>query len=296
MKIAVIGRNGQLARALDRLLGADVVDYRLFSRPELDLCKPETVQAALLAYRPAAVINAAAYTAVDAAEDDRDQAFAVNRDGPAALAESCATLRASLIHVSTDYVFDGSKTGAYLETDPVAPLGNYGASKLAGERAVLHRLDSAVILRTAWVFSADGRNFVKSIIRAARDKGALRVVQDQIGCPTPAADLARACLQAARARKAKGGVYHYAGDPPVSWFGFAQEIVRQAGDLIGRKVEVSPIGTADYPTRAARPANSCLDSSAFHRDFGVAPADWRAGLREVIGRLAAAAEKEARAS
>ena len=263
--ILVIGAGGQLGREL--MLRRHGVRQPIvgFSHGELDVRDRDGVRRAITDTAPALVINAAAYTQVDKAESECQAAFAVNRDGPANLATACAEAAIPLLHVSTDYVFDGRKEGPYVESDPVAPLSVYGASKLAGEEAVRERLEQHVILRTAWVFSAHGANFIETIVRLAGERPALSVVDDQLGGPTPAGSIAEALLAVANAIRAGGaswGTYHFCGAPATSWCGFARAIVDAAGPYLGRRVVVRPIATADYPLPAKRPANSVLDNAA----------------------------------
>jgi dTDP-4-dehydrorhamnose reductase len=243
---------------------------------------------------PAAVINVAAYTAVDLAESEPALAFAVNRDGAASLAAACAGAGVPLVHVSTDYVFDGLMHGAYVEEDAPGPAGVYGASKLAGEEAVALALPSAhLVVRTSWVFSHDGSNFVRTIWRLAREREVIRVVADQRGNPTPAADLAGALVTMAQALLADPGVsglYHWVGTPPTTWHGLAEAVVdeaRRRGPVATRVVEA--ITTADYPTAAARPQNAVLDTSKAQRVFGIEPPDWRISLSRVADLLSSAA-------
>jgi dTDP-4-dehydrorhamnose reductase len=239
--------------------------------------------------RPAIVLNTAAYTAVDRAEADQEAAFAVNRDGPAILATACAERDIPLIHVSTDYVFDGAN-GPYGEDDVPSPCSVYGASKLAGEEAVRARLQRHIILRTAWLFGAAGHNFVKTMLRLAGEGRDLRVVDDQQGCPTPAAALAESMLMIAKTaiegRTIAWGTYHYAGQPPTTWFGFAEQIFRvsQAVGLVRGLPRLIPIKTADYPTAARRPANSSLTCDALSR-LGLTPPDWRTGLERMLRQM-----------
>jgi dTDP-4-dehydrorhamnose reductase len=229
------------------------------------------------------VINAAAYTAVDRAETEEALAQTVNAAAPGAMAGACKHLDIPFLHVSTDYVFDGSGTRAWAETDPVSPQNAYGRTKLAGEEAVRASGGRHIILRTAWVFSAHGANFVKTMLRLSETRDALSVVEDQIGGPTPAADIAATLLTLAdRMRNgAVGGTYHFAGEPHTSWAGFAQEIFAQAG----RDVTVTGIPSAEYPTPATRPLNSRLDCAKLTSNFGIRPADWKTGLRAVIEEL-----------
>jgi len=275
VKLLVTGANGQLGRALVRLGAAGR------TRAELDVGDASAVAAALDAEKPDVVVNAAAYTAVDRAESEPDAAFAANEAGARAVAAACAARGIALVHVSTDYVFDGEKPTAYVETDATRPLGAYGASKAAGERAVLAAHPGALVVRSSWVFSADGSNFVKTMLRLARETPALRVVADQHGCPTFAGDLARIVLELAE-RRAPAGIYHAAGDGPTTWHGFAAAIVDEAAKA-GRapRVPVEPIKTDDYPTAARRPRNSILDTAKL-RALGIVPALWIDGLRAVV--------------
>jgi len=259
-----------------------------FSHGELDVRDCDGVWQAITDTAPALVINAAAYTQVDKAEGECEAAFAVNRDGPANLATACAEAAIPLLHVSTNYVFDGRKEGPYVESDPVAPLCVYGASKLAGEEAVRERLKQYVILRTAWVHSAHGVNFVKTIARLAGERPALSVVDDQRGGPTPAGSIAEALLAVANAIRggsACWGTYHFCGEPATSWCGFARAIVDAAGPYLGRRIVVRPIATADYPLPAKRPANSVLDCAKIAATFGIASPDWRASLPAILAGI-----------
>jgi dTDP-4-dehydrorhamnose reductase len=234
------------------------------------------------------MINAAAYTAVDRAETERDIAWACNCTGPANIAVACQEAAIPLIHLSTDYVFDGSKIGAYREDDPVKPLGVYGESKEAGDRAVRAALPQHVILRTAWVYSAHGHNFVKTMLRLAGERPVLRVVADQIGSPTSAADIAAAIAAIAQqlnAGNTSWGTYHFAGGGAVTWHGFAEAIFELAAPRRGQPPLVEAIATADYPTPVRRPANSVLDCRRIGEVFGIVPGPWRKALAEVIGEL-----------
>ena len=286
--ILVTGGTGQLATALARAGGPAV---RAIGRPELDFDRPETLAAVFHRVGPGLVVNAAAWTAVDAAEADPDAAARANRDGPALLAALCAEAGLPLIHVSTDYVFDGLKGAPYVETDPPCPTGVYGATKLAGERAVLAAGGRAVVLRTSWVYAATGRNFVRTMLGAAAPR--LRVVADQQGCPTAAADLAAAVLAvAARLREGwrdeYAGVFHAAGTGATTWHGLAVAIFEEAARH-GRPVPaVDAIATADWPTPARRPPDSRLDCGKLHRVFGVRLPAWRPSLAGVVDALLAA--------
>lgn len=279
MSLLVFGHNGQVATELRR----QAPEATFLSRAEADLTDPAACAAAVAAHRPTAVINAAAYTAVDRAEEDEATALAVNGAAPAAMARACADLDVPFLHVSTDYVFDGSGTAPWQVDDPVAPLGAYGRTKLAGEEGVRAAGGRAAILRTSWVFSAHGANFVKTMLRLSETRDALNVVDDQVGGPTPAADIAATLLtMAARMQAGQGGgTYHYGGAPAVSWAGFARETFRRAG----RAVTVTGIPSSDYPTPAARPLNSRMDGATLRRDFGIEAPDWRAGLDAVLAQL-----------
>jgi dTDP-4-dehydrorhamnose reductase len=257
----------------------------------LDVTDAEAVRRAVEQYAPDVVVNAAAYTAVDRAESEPEAAFAVNRDGAAHCAEACAVAGIPLIHFSTDYVFDGTKGAPYTEDDAPNPLGVYGASKLVGEEAVRDRLDTHVILRTSWVFSAHGHNFVKTMLRLCRERDVLRVVADQHGNPTAARDLALAALRIARravtADRAAWGTYHLAGTPATTWHGLAEAVVAEArphGPVRAERVEAIP--TSDYPTPARRPADTRLDGERIERSWGIAPPDWRDALAQVVAELA----------
>ena len=288
MKTLVIGNSGQLGRAL----GMAAPGFTGLDREALDLMDPAKAEAAVIGRAPDLVINTAAYTDVDQAESDKETAYAVNRDGIAALARGAARIGAALLHVSTDYVFDGAKAGEWTEQDATNPLGAYGASKLAGERAALDANPRTLILRTSWLYAPWGKNFVLTMLRlAGRER--IGVVDDQYGKPTSALDLAEAIvtiaprLTTSPSESPIWGVSHYAGRGTTSWAGFARETFAQAtGKLIQRGPEIVPIPASDYPTPAARPANSALDCAAFERDFGIKMVDWRRALIRVIDQIA----------
>jgi len=290
MKLLVLGAGGQVGHELCRLAWPVGYSVAAFDRAGLDITEREKVFAAVTRERPDIVVNAAAYTAVDRAESEPEAAWAGNCTGPANLAAACHEASIPLIHLSTDYVFDGTKTGPYREDDPVKPLGVYGESKEAGDRAVGDALPQHVILRTAWVYSAHGHNFVKTMLRLAADRPALRVVADQIGSPTSAGDIA-AAIGVIVARLVAGstlwGTYHFAGGGAVSWHGFAEAIFELASPWRGPPPLVEAITTADYPTPARRPANSVLDCRRIGEAFGIVPRPWREVLAEVIGELGA---------
>lgn len=291
MRLVVTGRDGQVATSLlEAGQGRDGVDVVAIGRPVLDLARPDTVFDALAAVRPDVVVSAAAYTAVDQAEDEPDLAYAVNALGAGKVAEAAARLGVPVIHISTDYVFDGSKDGAYVETDATAPLGVYGASKLAGEQAVAAANPRHLILRTAWAYSPFGKNFVKTMLRLASDRDEIAVVADQWGNPTSAFDLADAILlSVAMLHGAKGfegyGIYHLAGTGETNWSGFARHILGTSKAHGGPYARVRDITTADYPTKARRPANSRLSTTKFAATFGWTAPDWHLSTEEVVSRL-----------
>jgi dTDP-4-dehydrorhamnose reductase len=288
--ILVTGGSGQLASALAS--GAGVLRI---GRPVFDFDRPDTIEASFRAADPRLVVNAAAYTAVDAAETDADAAYRANRDGPALLAELCAAANIPLIHISTDYVFDGAKPSPYVETDPVGPQGIYGASKLAGEQAVAASGAKAIILRTAWVYAATGRNFVRTMLAVGKTRDRLTVVGDQVGCPTTAADLADAIRAIIRRLDQAGwdpayqGVFHAAGSGETSWHGLAVATFQEASRHGAKVPEVAPITTADWPTPAKRPANSRLDCTRLQQVFGVRLPQWRQSLTRTVDTIFATA-------
>ena len=287
MKVFITGAHGQVGYALQAQALQLGWQVRAVDRDALDITDADAVSAAIGAFSPDAVINAAAYTAVDRAEAEPDLAFSVNRDGTASLARVCGAAGIPLVHYSTDYVFDGSKTGAYVEDDPVAPLDVYGASKLAGEQALRTHCFRHLILRTSWVFSAHGHNFVKTMLRLGAERAQLRVVADQQGKPTAAAELARLTCEILPKAKDRWGIYHVAQPSVTSWHGFAEAIFfeanRQGFDL--KVTDVQAITTAEYPIPARRPVNSELNCERLEAAFGVSIRPWRESLAEVIGEL-----------
>ncbi len=290
MKILVAGAHGQVATELARQATATRHALLTLGRQWLDIQHGATVLRQIEALAPDIVINAAAYTAVDRAESEREAAWAVNCDGVGYLAAACRIAAIPLLHISTDYVFDGTQAEPYVESDPVAPLGVYGESKWMGEERLRQSWPNHLILRTSWVFAAHGHNFVKTMLRLAADRSTLRVVADQFGGPTSAAGIAAALLQIcdryAEEQTLPWGTYHFSGQPFTSWHGFATEIIRLATELnlIDHPVTVEAITTADYPTPARRPANSRLDSSRLTQQLGIAPDDWQSALRALIER------------
>lgn len=287
MRLLVFGRTGQLATELARRAGP-ALDVTALGRAEADLADPEACARAVRAADADAVINAAAYTAVDRAESEEGLATRINGDAPGAMAHAAATRGIPFLHVSTDYVFDGTKAAPWVEGDPPAPLGAYGRSKLAGERAVAAAGGAHVVLRTAWVHAGHGQNFVRTMLRVGATRDRLTVVDDQRGGPTAAADIAAALVTMARdlaAGRGAPGIFHYAGAPPVSWCGFAREIFARAGWM--RAPEIVPIRTADWPTPAVRPANSVLDCTRIREVWGIDQPDWRASLGPVLAEIEA---------
>lgn len=284
MKILVIGRTGQVAQALADAGAERGWTLQFLGRDDVDLRDVDRLGALVGKIDCDAVLNAAAHTAVDQAETDRDAAFAVNADAPRELARAAARKGAPFVHVSTDFVFDGRSDIPYTEDMPAAPLNVYGESKRAGEEAVLQSGANAAILRTSWVFSGRGKNFVRTMLRLGRERGELRVVNDQFGKPTPARAVAEAMLTAAaviRVSPELGGLYHVAGDEVTSWADFARAIFAEAS----LSVVVTGIPSADYPTPAKRPAYSVLDTDKARRALGIPPASWRAALPGVVAEL-----------
>lgn len=290
MRILVAGKSGQVAQSLAELHSPEITIVAL-GRPELDLLQPTSLTAAIDRVAPDIIINAAAYTAVDQAESDREAAFALNRDGAQALAKAAAGRNLPLIHISTDYVFDGLGQEPYRETDPVNPTSVYGQSKLAGEQAVTAAQPQSLIVRTAWVVSPFGKNFCKTMLRLAGEHPRLRVVDDQVGSPTYAPHLAVALVEMARkivtqAEGTEWGVYHLANTGWASWCDVAKQTMVVANETGLPSVPVDAITTAEFPTPAPRPANSRLDCSKADANFGIVLADWQAGIAACVARLA----------
>ena len=287
--IMVTGGAGQLATAMEQEGGAVV---RRVGRPQFDFDRPASIAETVQALQPAIVVNAAAWTAVDAAEAEPEAAERANRDGPAALAAHCADAGIPLIHISTDYVFDGVKGAPYTEADPTNPTGVYGTTKLEGEQAVLAAWPRAIILRTSWVYSATGKNFVRTMLGAAQKNPRLRVVADQQGCPTAARDLAVAILSIV-ARMQDGwqdryaGVFHAAGTGSTTWHGLAEALFQDAAAYGHPVPAVDPIATADWPTPARRPPDSRLDCTKLSQVFDVRLPEWRSGLSRTVAELLA---------
>lgn len=292
MRLYVIGTEGQVARAL-RESAIDQPDVVIggAGRSEIDVRRPDLLEKALAAFSPDIVINPAAYTAVDRAETEPELAFAVNRDGAGHVAAAAARIGIPVVHLSTDYVFDGTKDAPYVETDPVAPMGVYGQSKLAGEYAVVAANDHHIILRTSWVYAPYGNNFVRTMLRLSAERDRLRVVDDQAGCPTYAPDIAAAIMTVARQIESSGwqaqfaGVTHLAGPDEITWYDFAQKIMGLCRKKTGRHVAVDAISTAEYPTAARRPANSRLCCDRLASIFGVRLPPLEQSLEKCLDRL-----------
>jgi dTDP-4-dehydrorhamnose reductase len=281
MKLLIFGQTGQVARELARRVPAGVTLTQL-DRAQADLTQPAACAAAILASDADAVINAAAWTAVDKAEAEEAAATVVNGDAPTAMAQACATRNLPLLHISTDYVFDGAGTAAFAPDHPTAPLGAYGRSKLAGENGITAAGGQSLILRTSWVVSSHGANFVKTMLRLGRERPSLNVVADQIGGPTPAAAIADALYTCAAAmlNGAQGGIHHFAGAPDTSWADFARAIMTAAN----LPCQINDIPSSAYPTPAKRPLNSRMDCSSLTR-FGLTRPNWRAALPEILHDL-----------
>jgi len=293
--ILVTGGTGQLAQAIARAAAAfpELGRVSVVGRPEFDFDHPHTIAAVLAAHQPALVVNAAAWTAVDAAESEPEAAGRANASGPATVAQICAESDTKLVHISTDYVYDGCKGAPYTEADSPNPTGVYGSTKLAGERAVLEHMADAVVLRTSWVYAETGKNFVLTMLNAARRLPELRVVADQRGCPTNADDLAHAVLGVAghmlgNPQAPTGGIYHAAGSGETSWHGFAEAIFEAAAAHGRARPIVHPIATADWPTPARRPPDSRLDCTKLAATFGVRLPDWQPSLRRAVAAICAA--------
>lgn len=287
----VFGAEGQIGRELIALAKGRGLDFHGVSKAGADITNAAAVKKVLEKLRPVLAINCAAYTAVDRAEHETELANTVNIDGAEIAAKGCAAADVPLVHLSTDYVFDGSKKGAYAESDAPAPINAYGRSKLAGEKRVQAAMKDYVILRTSWVYSPYGNNFLKTILRLAKERDELRIVSDQHGCPTAAADVAEAVLAVCRKLSAQkaSGIYHFAGAGRTSWHEFAQEIVKRQSLFTGRSPKVTPILTSEYPTPAKRPLNSELNSALFTKTFGYTAKPWRERTAETVDALFAAA-------
>ncbi|MGR5547055.1 dTDP-4-dehydrorhamnose reductase [Vibrio sp. PNB22_2_2] len=288
MRVLVTGCNGQVGHSLTELLSnTENVALLAVDREELDITNQEVVNAAVQTFRPTIIINAAAHTAVDKAEQEVELSYAINRDGPKFLAKAAQEVGAAILHISTDYVFEGNKVGGYVETDVTNPQGVYGASKLAGEIAVAEVCDKHVILRTAWVFGEHGNNFVKTMLRLGATRNELSIVGDQIGGPTYAGDIAKALVEIAKTisndKPVEYGVYHYSGLPHVSWYEFADAIFDSAVEngVLENKPTLTSIATEQYPTPAKRPSNSTLNTKKITDTFGIEPSVWQIALTNI---------------
>ncbi len=296
MRIFVAGSSGQVALSLSEAAKRNGIDLVCAGRPDFDLTDADGMRAQVTAYGPTAIINAAAYTAVDKAEEEEALATAINANGAAALADLAAELHVPFLHISTDYVFAGSKDAPYTEGDPTGPTGAYGRSKLKGEQAVMAANPKAMIFRTAWVYSPFGKNFLKTMLWLAKTRDELGVVADQVGNPTYAPDIADALLAVLARIDAAGwkdeyaGIYHLAGTGDVSWHGFAEAIFEAATAVGLKRPSVNALTTAEYPTPAKRPANSRLDCSKLGKTFGVHLPSWEQSMLMCVNRLSEAGE------
>lgn len=291
MRILVAGGQGQVGSTLATLGAEKGMDLVALGRSELDITNAASITAAFDKHKPGLFINAAAYTAVDKAESEPDLAYAINETATALLADACAAASIPMLHISTDYVFDGSKEGLYTETDPVNPLAVYAKSKEAGESALRERVERHIILRTSWVFGVQGNNFVKTMVRLAKDRDRLTVVADQFGGPSSARGIASVLLTIAAQYESAGvvewGTYHYCQKPYVSWHQFAQAIVERATEmgLVDHPVKVTPIPSSEFPTPVTRPANSRLDTAALNVAFDLVDSDWTVDVDSVIASI-----------
>lgn len=289
--IAILGNSGQVARALVRETAARGLRAMAGGRPRVDIADYHSLATFLYEAQPRIVVNAAAYTAVDKAESEPGEAFRINAEAPARLAALCAAARVPLIHISTDYVFDGQQTQPYVESDTRRPLGVYGASKAAGEDAVRAGCGQHIILRTSWVYSGEGHNFLRTMLRLGAERESLSVVDDQYGAPTSADDLASAILTIVAAIAQAGpdapwGTYHLTGAGETTWHGFATEIFRLTAASGAKTPRLLPIPTREYPTPALRPASSRLDNGKIARSFGITLPSWQQSLAETLARHA----------
>jgi len=291
MRILVAGGQGQVGSALAQIGKEQGLDLVALGRSDLDITEPASIAAAFEKHQPEILINAAAYTAVDKAESEADLAYVINETATALLAAACSAANIPMLHISTDYVFDGSKEGLYTEDDPVNPLAVYAKSKEAGERALRERVVRHIILRTSWVFGVSGNNFVKTMVRLAKDRDRLTVVADQFGGPSSARGIASALLEIAAKYEQKGevawGTYHYCQKPYVSWHQFAQAVIGRATEikLVDHPVEVSPIPSAEFPTPVTRPANSRLCTDKYEAAFTLSITEWLADVDQLLDSL-----------
>ena len=289
-KFLITGANGQVGYCLTQQLQGKH-EILAVDRDELDITDERSVQKTIENFRPDVIINAAAHTAVDRAETEVELSEAINVKGPKYLAEAAKSVGAAILHISTDYVFDGQGEGKYKETDITAPQGVYGRTKLEGEQAVAQANDKFIVFRTAWVFGEHGNNFVKTMLRLAKTRDTLGVVADQIGGPTYAGDIAAALIDISERiiddQNVEYGIYHFTGEPYISWCDFAKAIFTEAvsQNILEKAPHVNAITTADYPTPAKRPANSCLDLTKIQRVFGIQPSNWKEALKNIKGYM-----------
>ncbi|MDO6639193.1 dTDP-4-dehydrorhamnose reductase [Shewanella sp. 5_MG-2023] len=287
MKILVTGKYGQVGHCLVKLLEAQSdLEYLALDREQLDITNALQVNKIVNEFKPNIIVNAAAYTAVDKAEQEPELAYAINRDGPLNLALAANYVNAAIIHISTDYVFDGKGVECYTESAVTSPQSEYGRSKLAGEHAVAQTCKKYIILRTAWVFGEHGNNFVKTMLRLAKTRTSLGVVADQFGGPTYAGDIASAILKITKqiiSDSHSYGIYHFSGTPYVSWHAFSKKIFEIAleQNVLSQSVQVKPITTLDYPTPAKRPANSRLSCDKINNEYGIKQSDWQDALARI---------------
>ena len=286
MRVLILGKSGQVSRELARLSWPGQIDVFQLGRDACDFSSPSTIASAIEPIAPDFVINAAAYTAVDRAESEPGLAMAINGDAPTEIARICERIGAALAHISTDYVFDGRKAGAYVEDDPVCPLSVYGRTKEAGEAGIRSNMARYVIVRTSWVFAGHGANFVKTMLRLGAERPELRVVADQHGAPTSARDIAQTLQKMVLARadgRGTWGTFHFTSREPTTWYGFAKAINEGVG--FASPPKMTPITTAEYPTPAARPANSVLDCSRIQQEFGIFQPSWRDALSNMLAEV-----------
>ena len=291
MKVLITGAQGQVGKELTQIANEKGFEVISAGRGDLDITQAKNVESYITQCQPGIVINAAAFTAVDKAESEQDLAFAINRDGAKNIACACKKQNIPLLHISTDYVFDGTKSKSYSEDDSVSPLGVYGESKWQGEEAIRNNLSDYLILRVAWVFGAQGNNFVKTMLRLGNDRDELNVVADQFGGPSPARSIAQTLIDLVEQYQKNitltWGTYHYCGNSKTTWYDFAKEIFKQAFEsgLLIKQVKVNPITTAEYPTAAKRPGNSMLDCSKLKKTFGIEMPEWKEALKLVLMEL-----------
>jgi dTDP-4-dehydrorhamnose reductase len=284
MRILITGKNGQVGNEFSRLYHSPG-DVIAVGKAECDLSREQSIRDVVRRVEPAVIVNAAAYTAVDQAEKDRDLCFAVNADAPRVMAQEAARLGALLIHYSTDYVFNGEKREPYLESDPISPVSVYGASKAAGEAAIAEATDRYLVLRTSWVYAAEGRNFLRTMLRLGAERSELKVVDDQVGAPTSAAAIATATARLVKQYTAPGaklpaGIYHMTAGGSTSWCGFARAIF--SAGVLNQPPRVEAIPSSAYPTPAKRPANSVLSNDKFANTFGFRLPLWQQQLQDVL--------------